>query len=87
MERKTQEQNGTFITFIPDSQMFPKLAFDKEYIEKRLWMYAYLNSGLSLYFNGERFYSKNGLHDLIETEVGDERLYNIIHLREKKNHL
>ncbi len=80
---KSQEQNGTLIKFVPDAEMFPKLAFDKEYIEKRLWMYAYLNSGLSLYYNGERFYSKEGLQDLIETEVGDEKLYNVIHYHEK----
>lgn len=82
-EGKTSETNGTMVTFIADTQMFPKYSFDKEYIEKRLWMYAYLNSGLSLYFNGERFYSKNGLQDLIETEVGDEKLYDIIHFKEK----
>lgn len=80
---KSSEPNGTLISFVPDSQMFPKLIFDKEYVEKRLWMYAHLNSGLSLYFNGERFYSKNGLQDLVETEVGDEKLYNIIHFKDK----
>lgn len=82
-EGKTTEKNGTSVTFIPDSQMFPKYKFDLEYVEKRLWMYAFLNSGLSLYLNGERYCSKNGLEDLIETELGEERIYNIIYYKEK----
>ena len=70
---KTEEKNGTKVVFIPSHEIFPKYDFDIEYIKKRLWMYAYLNSGLSLYLNEERFYSKNGLRDLIDSEVGDER--------------
>lgn len=82
-EGKSAEKNGTSVTFIPDSQMFSKYKFDLEYVEKRLWMYAFLNSGLSLYLNGERYCSKNGLKDLIETELGEEKIYNIIYYEEK----
>ncbi len=77
------EKNGTWVCFIPDSQLFPKYKFQIEYIEKRLWMYAYLNSGLSLYFNDKRYYSQNGLKDLIDTEIEDEKLYDIVHYRDK----
>ena len=77
------EKNGTFVRFVPDPQLFPNYGFKLEYIEKRLWMYAYLNSGLSLYFNGQRYYSANGLQDLLESETGEERLYNIIAYRSK----
>lgn len=80
---KTQAKNGTLVSFIPDSKLFPKYKFELEYIEKRLWMYAYLNSGLSLYLNGNRFYSKEGLEDLIKDEVGEEKIYDVIHYKEK----
>ena len=80
---KTSDKNGTGIVFIPSKEMFHKYAFDMEYIKRRLWMYAYLNSGLSLYLNDERFYSKNGLKDLINSEVGDEQLYDVIYYSDK----
>ncbi len=77
------EKNGTMVSFSPDSELFLKFKFDMEYVEKRLWNYAFLNRGLSLYLNGKRFYSKNGLRDLIESEVGEEKLYKIIHYSDK----
>lgn len=80
---KTDEKDGTEVIFVPSSTMFHKYAFDQDYVKKRLWMYAYLNSGLSLYFNGERFYSKNGLKDLIESEVGAENLYNVFYYKDQ----
>jgi DNA gyrase/topoisomerase IV subunit B len=80
---KTDEKDGTLIKFIPDSELFPKYNFEKEYLERRIWMYAFLNSGLSLYLNGERFWSKNGLLDLTEAEVGEGRLYDIISFKDK----
>jgi len=78
------ERNGTYIEFIPDSEKFPDYKFKMEYVEKRIWMYAYLNVGLSLHLNGERYYSARGLADLLETETGDERLYDIIYFRSKQ---
>lgn len=80
---KTEEPNGTLVTFTPDETLFINYAFQPEYIEKRLWMYAYLNSGLSLYLNDKRFYSKQGLRDLIQTEVDDDNLYDIISFKDK----
>ena len=47
------EKNGTFVEFIPDPEKFPDYKFKMDYVQKRIWMYAYLNSGLSLYLNGE----------------------------------
>lgn len=82
-EGKADERNGTQISFVPDLKLFPKYTFNMEYVERRLWMYAFLNSGLSLYLNGQRFYSKNGLRDLVETEVSDEKLYNVVHFKDK----
>ena len=82
-EGECGEKNGTFVRFIPDPTLFPNYAFKLEYIEKRLWMYAYLNSGLALYFNGQRYLSANGLQDLLESETGEERLYNVIAYRSK----
>ena len=82
-EGETSEPNGTTVSFVPDTQIFPRYALQNEYIEKRLWMYAYLNSGLSLYLNGTRYYSRNGLCDLVESEVSEDKLYEIIHFKDK----
>ena len=80
---ETDEKNGTILSFIPDTEMFPEYQFQTEYIEKRLWMYAFLNSGLSLYFNGQRYYSKNGLRDLIDSEVEEDKIYETLHFKDK----
>lgn len=79
----TPERDGTLVRFSPDPALFPKITIRQEFIEHRLWMYAYLNSGLSLYFNNHRYYSKNGLMDLIENRVQGESLYPVIHYRDK----
>lgn len=78
---KTTESNGTFIEFIPDLEIFKKYRFQKEYILKRLWHYAYLNTGLVVHFNGEAIESKNGLLDLLNQEVPEDRLYEPLHYR------
>ena len=78
----TDEPNGTLISFTPSRELFPQYTFKTEYIEKRLWMYAFLNSGLSLYLNEQRYFSKNGLKDLVESEVSEAKLYSIIHHKE-----
>lgn len=78
------EANGTYIEFVPDPEIFDEFAFDPDYIEQRLWNYAYLNSGLSLVFNRQRFVSKNGLLDLLKSEVGEETVYKIGHYKVKQ---
>lgn len=80
---KTKEPNGTFIEFTPDTEIFKKFAFQKELILKRLWHYAYLNTGLTLLFNGEKIRSENGLLDLLNAEIKEDRLYEPLHFRGK----
>jgi DNA gyrase subunit B/topoisomerase-4 subunit B len=80
---KTKEPNGTWVEFTPDPLIFKKYAFLKELILKRLWHYAYLNVGLTLIFNGEEIQSENGLLDLLNEEVKEDRLYEPLHYRGK----
>ncbi len=82
-EGECEERNGTLVRFVPDGTLFPNFAFKSEYLEKRMWMYAYLNSGLSLYLNGQRYFSSQGLRDLLEAETGEERLYDVISFRSR----
>ena len=77
---KTEEQNGTYVEFIPDESIFKKYAYKTAYLEKMMWNYCYLNRGLSIYFNGEKFQSKEGLKDLLENNMDGDPLYPIIHL-------
>ena len=76
---KTTEPNGTYIEFKPDRSIFPPYQFKQNLVEKRLWHYAYLNTGLALHFNGQVIVSKRGLFDLLEAEIGEAALYPIIH--------
>jgi topoisomerase IV subunit B len=76
----TDEANGTYVEFIPDDSIFKKFAFKTAYLEKMVWNYCYLNRGLSIYYNGERFQSKDGLKDLLENNMDGDPLYPIIHL-------
>jgi topoisomerase IV subunit B len=80
---KSQEENGTYVEFIPDKEIFKTYSFRHELILKRLWHYAYLNTGLTLYFNDEKIYSENGLLDLLNSEVKEDRLYEPLHFRGK----
>ncbi|MGI6433496.1 MAG: DNA topoisomerase IV subunit B [Sphaerochaetaceae bacterium] len=86
-EGKTTEANGTLIEFTPDNDpaIFGDYAFSEEFIEERLWNYAYLNMGLSIEFNRKMFASKRGLLDLLEKQIGNEGLYETIYL--KNEHL
>lgn len=77
---KTDEQNGTYVEFIPDEQIFKKFTFKKAYLEKMFWNYCYLNRELIIKYNGEKFQSKNGLKDLLENNMDGDPLYPIIHL-------
>ncbi|MBN1433144.1 type IIA DNA topoisomerase subunit B [Candidatus Fermentibacterales bacterium] len=82
-EGETRSRNGTLVEFTPDPEIFGSYAFRYEYLARRLWHYAYLNSGLKLVFNGETFQSESGLRDLLFEEVGESGLYEIVHFREK----
>ena len=73
---------GTLVEFVPDSKLFGNYHFISEYVEKRIWNYAYLNRGLTMYYNDRRYYSKNGLLDLLENNLQAEPLYPIIHIKE-----
>jgi len=75
------DRDGTLIVFEPDTSIFKNYKFRREYVEAQLWNYAYLNAGLKINYNGQTFFSKNGLRDLLEKRTGDENLrYPIIHL-------
>ena len=74
--------NGTMVEFIPDSKLFGNYHFISEYVERRIWNYCYLNRGLTMYYNDRRYYSKNGLLDLLENNLQSEPLYPIIHIKE-----
>ncbi|MEM8886696.1 MAG: DNA topoisomerase IV subunit B [Bacteroidota bacterium] len=80
--KKSKEENGTTVVFRPDRSVFKNYRFRPEYLENQIWNYAYLNSGLSLFMNGKRFYSKNGLLDLLQNKTDPEAIrYPIIHLK------
>ena len=80
------EKNGTLITFTPDPKLFTsEYHFQEEFIMDRLWSYAYLNTGLSLIFNGRTIKSQNGLLDLLSKMLGSDGLYPMIHF--KNEHL
>lgn len=82
----SNEADGTIITFIPDESIFGKYHFIPDYIEKQLWNYAFLNNGLSIYFNGQKFLAKNGLLDLLTHNINggnNDLLYPIIHIKEE----
>ena len=78
----TKESNGTCITFVPDKSLFVNFHWYDEYIEKMMWNYVYLNRGLTINFNGQKFVSKNGLLDLINNNISSDVLYPPIHLKD-----
>lgn len=81
-ETKTEERNGTLVTFIPDGTVFKNFRFIHEYLDNLLWNYAYLNAGLVINFNGRKYLSKNGLLDLLQRKTNEDELrYPIIHLK------
>ena len=81
-EESTSLRNGTRITFEPDNTVFKNYKFIPEYLENQIWNYAYLNSGLTIVYNGEKYHSENGLLDLLSRKIKDDnRRYPIIHLR------
>lgn len=80
-ELPTQEQNGTFVQFTPDNTIFRDYHFNDEFIVTLLRNYTFLNTGLAVVFNGKRFISRNGLLDLLKSNLTKDPLYPIIHLK------
>jgi len=78
----TIEPNGTLVSFIADDTIFKNFRYMSEYIENMIWNYVYLNAGLVIWFNDQKFLSKDGLLDLLKRKTNEEALrYPIIHLR------
>lgn len=79
---KTTEKNGTLVEFEPDGTMFKNYHFIPEYLDDLMWNYAFLNAGLTINYNGRKFYSKDGLLDLLKQKVDAEEIrYPIIHIK------
>lgn len=78
----TNENNGTLVEFIPDVTVFGEYLYRDEYVESLLKNYSYLNTGLTIVYNGKKFHSKNGLADLLNENMTSEPLYPIIHLKD-----
>lgn len=81
-ETITTQKNGTLIHFKPDETIFKHYRYIPEFLENQMWNYAYLNSGLTVSFNGKKYHSDNGLLDLLTSKTDKDTLrYPIIHLR------
>ncbi|PCJ84603.1 MAG: DNA topoisomerase IV [Flavobacteriales bacterium] len=78
---KTTNRKGTKVIYVVDSEIFGNYHYRIEYIENMLWNYVYLNPGLTINFNGNKFYSENGLHDLLEKKINEDTLYPIMQLK------
>jgi topoisomerase-4 subunit B len=77
----TEDENGTYVSFEPDDELFVGYSFRNEYVETMLRNYTYLNTGLAILFNGRRIISRNGLEDLLNDTMTGDGLYPIIHLK------
>lgn len=79
---KTSDRNGTKVIFSPDASVFKHYHFIPEYLENQIWNYAFLNAGLTINYNGKKFFSERGLYDLLTRKVDEEGIrYPIIHLK------
>jgi topoisomerase-4 subunit B len=78
-----EAKSGTALRFDPDPDIFGKIRFRDDFVEDMLWNYAYLNSGLTILYNGKKFKSENGLRDLLENKLDGDPLYPIVHLADK----
>ena len=79
---KADEPNGTFVSFVPDPDIFPDYRFSEEHVERRLRFYSYLNAGLRITCNDQRFLSNGGIMDLIEDETSFEKVYKPLYYRD-----
>jgi topoisomerase-4 subunit B len=81
--KKMDEPDGTFVSFEPDPEIFGRVSFLPDHLERRLRLYTFLNAGLKIDYNGRIFLSRNGLLDLLKEEVGDEALYPPLYFHSK----
>ncbi len=81
------QPNGTYVEFIPDIEIFGEFKFNHEFIEQRLWNYAYLNRTLKLFFDDQKFESRGGLRDLLNSEVGNDQIYDLCYHRSQDSRL
>ena len=80
--QETSVRKGTRVSFIPDESIFNNFRYVNEYVEKMMWHYAYLNTGLTMLYNGEKFHSENGLYDLLNNQIEEGTShYPVIHLK------
>ncbi|MDX5421874.1 MAG: type IIA DNA topoisomerase subunit B [Hymenobacteraceae bacterium] len=80
--QETSQRNGTLTVFTPDDTIFKNFQFNPDYLENQIWNYVYLNAGLTINFNGKKYYSENGLLDLLTNKADQESMrYPIIHLK------
>ena len=77
-----EAKDGTALRFDADPEIFGAIRFRDDYVEDMLWNYAYLNSGLTIVYNGKKFKSDKGLHDLLENKLDGEPMYPIVHLKD-----
>ena len=78
--RSSKASDGTYLSFSPDDSIFNDYKWREEFIDNMLWNYAYLNSGLTLKFNGKKYKAKEGLKELLEKNLTEEPLYPVAHL-------
>ncbi|GHB29273.1 DNA topoisomerase IV subunit B [Mongoliitalea lutea] len=79
---KTSDRNGTKVVFTPDASIFKNYHFIPEYLENQIWNYAFLNAGLTINYNGKKYFSEKGLHDLLTRKVDEDSIrYPILHLK------
>ncbi len=82
---ESNDKQGVLTTFIPDEEIFGKSRYLPEYVEEMMWNYAFLNNGLTMHYNGQKFIAKNGLLDLLERNISnpENRVYPIIHIHDE----
>ena len=78
---ETQDETGTYIYFVPDDTLFKNYSFHHDFVETMLRNYTYLNTGLTIMYNGRRILSRNGLEDLLNDTMTNDGIYPIIHLK------
>ena len=79
--RESSQRNGTRISFTPDSSIFPKFSYLDSHIKTMMWNYAFLNPGLTIIYNNQKYFSNNGLKDLLNSKLESSIVYPIVHLK------